>query len=124
MVDVVLGASATSSIGAHLVPQLVAAGRTVKAASRSGDYPESATVSAHKVDAADAEAVAALLQGAARVFVTIGVDYPKWPTVFPPIIDGVLAACKATKTPLIFCDNVFLIAGSNPSQMCCARLPY
>lgn len=50
----------------------------------------------------------ALLRGASRCFGTIGVEYTKWPALFPPIIDSLLAACKATRTPLIWSDNLYM----------------
>lgn len=80
----------------------------MQAASRRGDTPVRAGVSSNKVDASDVEALTALLRGAHRCFATIGVEYTKWPELFPPIIVSLLAACKATSTPLVWCDNLYM----------------
>lgn len=79
-----------------------------QAASRRGNTPVRAGVTSHKVDASDADALTELLRGADRCFGTIGVEYTKWPERFPPIIVGLLAACKATRTPLVWCDNLYM----------------
>jgi len=44
------------------------------------------------------------------------VDYTRWQELLPPIVDSVLAACRVHKTPLIFCDNLYMYGPEQVGQ--------
>ena len=57
--------------------------------------------------AANVEQLSAVCSGAERVFCCIGVEYTRWLEEWPPIFEGVLAACKSSGAALVWFDNMY-----------------
>jgi hypothetical protein len=86
-------------IGRELTALLLEEGETVRGVCRSGraDLPPGVEVVAG--DAADANASAALSAGARTIYCCIGLDYTRWPELWPPIVEGLLQAAAESGAP-------------------------
>ena len=104
-VSVVFGAN--GPVGQSLVERLCAAGRRVRAVHRSGDMAAPDGVEVVAADAAERSSAIAAAAGAEVVYACIGVDYTQWPALWPPIVDGLLAATEAAGARLVFADNLY-----------------
>ncbi len=102
---VVLGAG---QVGSEIARQLAAAGEPVAVATRAGRDVGIAGVSAVRVDATDPASVRAATEGADVAYFAVQPAYTRWPTDFPPLVDGVLAGLKGTGTRLVVVDNLYM----------------
>lgn len=61
-------------------------------------------------DLTDPEQTLVAIQGSAVAYLCVGLPYhyPIWRRDWPRIIDNVITACKKTRVPLIFFDNVYM----------------
>ena len=102
---VVLGAG---QVGTEIARQLAAAGEHVSIATRAGRDPGIAGVTPVRMDAADAASVRAATAGAAVAYFAVQPAYTKWPTDFPPLVDGVLGGLAGSGTRLVVVDNLYM----------------
>jgi nucleoside-diphosphate-sugar epimerase len=96
---------ATGAIGSAVVGELVRAGRSVRAVSRSGRAPKGAQSEA--ADAADPPQAAAAAAGASVVYHCANPPYTKWPELFPTLTRSILGAAESGGAKLVFADNLY-----------------
>lgn len=108
---VVFGAN--GAVGTALMGRLVARGDQVIGVCRSGrgDAPPGTRLVA--ADVADAGAAIEAARGATTLYSCVGVDYTRWPQLWPRIVDGLLAAAEHTGAPLVFADNLYSYGPQN-----------
>jgi nucleoside-diphosphate-sugar epimerase len=102
---VVLGAG---QVGTEIARQLAAAGEPVSIATRSGRDSGIAGVTPVRMDAADPASVRAATAGAEVAFFAVQPAYTKWPTGFPPLVDGVLGGLAGSGIRLVVVDNLYM----------------
>lgn len=102
---VVLGAG---QVGTEIARQLAAAGEPVSIATRSGLDPGIAGVTPVRMDATDPASVRAATAGAEVAYFAVQPAYTKWPTDFPPLVDGVLGGLAGSGTRLVVVDNLYM----------------
>jgi len=95
------------ALGRELAKQLLAAGKPVMIASRSGTTGIPRALAA-MCDASDPRQIRKLAAAAQTCFVTVGVDYTKFAQLWPPLIDGLIEGLTDTGVPLIFADNLYM----------------
>jgi nucleoside-diphosphate-sugar epimerase len=97
-------------VGLAVVSQLLAQGKQVRVASRSGarrGLPE--TVEVLRGDATHPEDTRRVCAGASHVYnCTNAPDYHRWPEQFPPLQRGVLAGAAAAGAKLIVIENLYM----------------
>ncbi|MFM7534220.1 MAG: NAD-dependent epimerase/dehydratase family protein [Acidimicrobiales bacterium] len=105
-VHVVVGAG---PVGVALSRVLVAEGRQVVVVSRSeaSAGPLPAGVERRRADAADAAAIAAAATGATAIYNCANPAYHRWPTDWPPIAAGLLAAAERHGAVLVTLSNLY-----------------
>jgi nucleoside-diphosphate-sugar epimerase len=89
-------------IGSRVAGMLAERGDRVSVVSRRGSGP--AGVAA---DAADAEAMARLAEGAAVIYNCVNPPYHRWPADWPPIAASVLAAAERSGAVLVTLSNLY-----------------
>ncbi|HEX5333817.1 MAG TPA: NAD-dependent epimerase/dehydratase family protein [Cellulomonas sp.] len=102
-------------IGSTLARQLADAGDEVLVLSRSGGTSAHQTagtladplVRHAAVDSADAAALTRAAQGADVLYNCVNPAYHRWPTLWPPIADAVLATAEATGAVLVTTGNLY-----------------
>jgi nucleoside-diphosphate-sugar epimerase len=102
---VVLGAG---QVGTEIARQLAAAGEHVSIATRSGRDPGIAAVTPVRMDATDPESVRAATAGAEVAYFAVQPAYTRWPTDFPPLVEGVLGGLAGRGTRLVVVDNLYM----------------
>lgn len=103
--DVVFGCN--GPVGVELMQRLHAQGRRVRGVCRSGRSEAPAGVEIVAGDLADAEAAKRLAAGAQTLFCCVGVDYTRWPRVWPALVHGLIEAAAASGARLVFADNLY-----------------
>jgi nucleoside-diphosphate-sugar epimerase len=97
-------------VGLAVVSELLAQGKQVRVASRSGarrGLPE--TVEVLRGDATNPDDTRRVCAGASHVYnCTNAPDYHRWPEQFPPLQRGVLAGAAATGAKLIVMENLYM----------------
>jgi nucleoside-diphosphate-sugar epimerase len=102
---VVVGAG---PVGRETAGQLAAEGRDVLLASRSGAGPELDGVRRVALDAADADALAAVSEGAAVIYNCVNPPaYHQWTTMWPPIAAALLEVARRTGAVLVTAANLY-----------------
>jgi nucleoside-diphosphate-sugar epimerase len=96
---------ATGAIGSAVVGELVRAGRSVRAVSRSGQAPKGAQGMA--AEAADPPQAAAAAAGASVLYHCAAPPYTKWPELFPALTRSILGAAESSGGKLVFADNLY-----------------
>ncbi|MDO5496182.1 MAG: NAD-dependent epimerase/dehydratase family protein, partial [bacterium] len=92
-------------IGSSLAAELAARGEDVAVATRSGTQLPG--VRAITLDAADAGALTAAAEGARTIYVCTNPPYHRWPTQWPPIVEAVIAAARATGAGVVMTGNLY-----------------
>jgi len=105
-IHVVFGAS--GPLGGAVVRELAAQGKRVRAVNRSGNATVPEGVEVVSGDATNPESTRRVCQGAAVVYHCMGAPYADWPTLFPPLMDGLIEGAAAAGAKLIFGDNLYL----------------
>jgi nucleoside-diphosphate-sugar epimerase len=100
--DLVIGAGV---IGSRVAGILAERGHQVSVISRRGSGPTGVTHLA--ADAADAEAMARLAEGAAVIYNCVNPAYHRWPADWPPIAASVLGAAERSGTVLVTLSNLY-----------------
>jgi nucleoside-diphosphate-sugar epimerase len=105
--NVVLG---SGPVGMAVMDELVARGRRVIVANRSGKVKETLPVgvTVSKVDALDPAQLAALCADADVVFQCAQPAYTEWPEKFPPFIAAVIEGISRTNARLVVADNLYM----------------
>jgi len=100
--DLVIGAGV---IGSRVARMLAEEGHHVSVVSRRGSGPAGVTHLA--ADAADAEAMARLADGAAVIYNCVNPAYHRWPTDWPPIAASLLGAAERSGAALVTLSNLY-----------------
>jgi len=102
--DVVVGAGGTGIATARL---LADADRRVRLITRRGSGPEHPGIERVAADAADADRLTALCEGATTLFNCAAPPYHTWPKAFPPLAGAVLASAERTGAGYVLLDNLY-----------------
>jgi nucleoside-diphosphate-sugar epimerase len=93
-------------VGATTAEELVARGHQVRVLSRSGGRSTDA-IEHRRVDAADADALAAAARGAVAVYNAVNPAYHRWATDWPPVATALLTAAERTGAVLVTMSNLY-----------------
>lgn len=107
---VVVGAG---QIGRPLVAALTAAGASVRWVSRRPPSQIPAGATHHALDASDGAALARVTEGVRAIFVAVNpaeYDARAWQRTLPPILEGVIAAARASRARLVVLENLYMYA--------------
>ena len=102
---VIFGAGPTGTAIARILAER---GDRVSVVTRSGRSVDVPGVESIAADVSDAAAVRSASAGATTAFFAAQPAYDRWPTGFPPIIDGLLGGLKGTGTCLAVVDNLYM----------------
>jgi nucleoside-diphosphate-sugar epimerase len=94
-------------VGREVVRRLHGQGHSVRGICRSEHAEVPPDVEVIAGDAADSVATATLSEGAQAVICCVGVDYTRWPELWPPIIHGLIEGCSRSGAKLVFADNLY-----------------
>lgn len=114
--NVVLG---TGPVGLAVMDELVARGRQVILVNRSGRVAETLPTGVKIVagDVTNPDFVAQVAAGADVVFHCAQPGYANWPTLFPPINDGILEGVARTTARLVVTDNLYMYGPTNGAPL-------
>ena len=100
----------TGPVGMSVVDELLARGKRVRLASRSGKARETlAGVEVVAADAADPASTRQACQGATHVYNCVNApDYHRWPEQFPPLQAGIIEGAAAAGARLIVMENLYM----------------
>jgi nucleoside-diphosphate-sugar epimerase len=101
---VVVGAG---PVGRETARLLAVEGHEVRLVSRAGAKPVDAGINGVAIDARDGQGLARVSAGADAIFMCAMAPYTKWPTDFPPIMDGVVAAAESVGARLVVLGNIY-----------------
>lgn len=101
---VVVGAGPVGRESARL---LAAEGNEVRLVSRRGTAPTHDGVRGIALDASDSNELARVSDGAQAIFMCAMAAYDRWPTDFPPIMDGVATAAARVGARLVVLGNIY-----------------
>ena len=106
----------TGPLGLAVMDVLVAQGKEVTLVNRSGTIGEATArgVNVVRADVTVPQEVTAVSRNAAVVYLCAMPPYTQWPTLFPPLVNGVLAGVAATNATLVYGDNLYMY-GPNPN---------
>lgn len=113
----------TGPVGRAVMSELLARGRRVRMVNRSGRAELPAGVEIVAGDASDPGVTRAICQGAAVVYNCTNPPYTAWPTLFPPLQQGVLAGAIAAGAKLVAIENVYMY-GPTAGRPLTEDLPY
>ena len=94
-------------VGATTADLLAAQGHRVRVLSRSGGTSTDA-VEHRRVDATDADALAAAADGAAALYNAVNPAYHRWATDWPPVATALLTAAERTGAVLVTMSNLYV----------------
>lgn len=109
---VVVGAGPVGRTTARL---LVEAGHTVTLVSRSGTALAECDATILALDASDGARLAAASQGVDAIIMCAMAPYHRWPTDFPPIMAGCIAAARAVGARIVLLGNVYAYGADAPA---------
>jgi nucleoside-diphosphate-sugar epimerase len=113
----------TGPVGMAILDELVAKGKNVRMANRSGkaDLPEG--VELVSGDASDPTFTRQASKGAAVVYQALNPPYDKWPELFPPLQDAVIKGAASAEAKLVSMENVYMY-GSTGGKPLTEDTPY
>jgi nucleoside-diphosphate-sugar epimerase len=82
-------------------------GHQVTVVTRSGSGPQDVGIELVPADAADAEAIAKIADGAAAIYNCANPPYHKWPAMWPPIARSLLGAAERSGAVLVTISNLY-----------------
>jgi nucleoside-diphosphate-sugar epimerase len=94
-------------VGTTTAELLAARGHRVRVLSRSGGTSTDA-VEHRRVDATDADALAAAADGAAALYNAVNPAYHRWATDWPPVATALLTAAERTGAVLVTMSNLYV----------------
>ncbi|MGY1590419.1 NAD-dependent epimerase/dehydratase family protein [Geodermatophilus sp. SYSU D00708] len=94
-------------VGTTTAELLAARGHRVRVLSRSGGT-STGTVEHRRVDATDADALAAAAQGADALYNAVNPAYHRWATDWPPVATALLTAAERTGAVLVTMANLYV----------------
>jgi nucleoside-diphosphate-sugar epimerase len=101
---VVVGAGAVGTATANLLAER---GEQVRMVSRRGGGPEHPAIERVAADAADADRLTALTEGAAALYNCANPLYHRWLTDWPPLASALLAAAERSGAVLAIVNNLY-----------------
>jgi nucleoside-diphosphate-sugar epimerase len=101
---VVVGAG---PVGRETARLLASEEHEVRLVSRGGAKPAGSAINGVALDARDGQGLARVSAGAEAIFMCAMAPYNKWPTDFPPIMDGVVAAAESIGARLVVLGNIY-----------------
>ncbi|WP_432931743.1 NAD-dependent epimerase/dehydratase family protein [Microbispora sp. CA-135349] len=101
---VIVGAG---QVGGGLAETLAERGHQVTLVTRSGSGPKRRGISPVAADAADADAVRRLTEGADALYNCANPRYHRWPLDWPPIAAALLAAAESSGAVLVTLGNLY-----------------
>ena len=103
---VVLG---TGQVGHAVARLLCARNADVRVANRSGTVPEEVRtdVKAVGADVSNPNAARRACEGASVVYFCLQPPYDEWADLFPPLLDGAIAAAEAADARFVMADNLY-----------------
>jgi nucleoside-diphosphate-sugar epimerase len=107
-IHVVLGAS--GGVGGAVTRELVKRGARVRAVTRSGGGDIPPGVERAAADVSNLEQARAVCADANVIYFCANPLYTRWPTDFPPLLEGAIAGAKASGAKLIVADNLYVYA--------------
>lgn len=113
----------TGPVGLATMDALLTDGATVRMVNRSGEAKLPDGVELVSGDASDPGFARQASQGAGVIYQALNPPYTKWPDLFPPLQDAVLAAAGATGAKLVSLENVYMY-GSPGGEPMHEALPY
>jgi nucleoside-diphosphate-sugar epimerase len=102
--SVVVGAGGT---GRALALLLAEDGEQVRLVTRSGSGPRHPGIELVAADAADADRLSHLTEGAATLYNSAMPPYDRWPTDWPPLAAGMLSAAERTGAGYVMLGNTY-----------------
>lgn len=105
---VVLGA--TGGVGQAITRILAEQGARVRAVNRGGHAIGQGSVEVVAADLANRESAVAACQDATVVYHCAGAPYDQWATLFPLMLDNILAAVSDVGAKLVYTDNCYMYA--------------
>ena len=106
----------TGPLGLAVMRELVARGKHVRMVNRRGQANVPPGVVVIQADASDAGSARKACKEANVVYNCAGADYTKWPELWPPIMDGIIAGAASVDAKLVFGDNLYMY-GPVPGPM-------
>ena len=97
----------TGQVGAALVLHLRSMGLEVRAVSRFRSEKLPSDIDWRHANAADAESATDAAKGATVIYQCLNAEYTRWPTLFPPLQQGVLSAAERNDAVLVSFENVY-----------------
>jgi nucleoside-diphosphate-sugar epimerase len=94
-------------VGTTTADLLAGRGHRVRVLSRSGGS-STETVEHRRVDATDADALAAAAHGAAALYNAVNPAYHRWVTDWPPVATALLTAAERTGAVLVTMSNLYV----------------
>jgi nucleoside-diphosphate-sugar epimerase len=101
---VVVGAG---PVGRETARLLAVEGHEVRLVSRTGKKSVHAGIESVTLDACDGQGLARVSMGADAIFMCAMAPYTRWPTDFPPIMSGVVAAAQSVRARLVVLGNIY-----------------
>ncbi len=111
----------TGPVGSALARLLAAGGEDVIAVNRSGREPNGVRVIAG--DAGDAEFATSVLRGADVAYQCLNPPYTKWPELFPPLQEAVVAGARANGAKVVSFENLYMYGPTGGAPLT-EDLPY
>ena len=97
----------TGPIGMAVTEELVARGKGVRTASRSGRVKAPEGVEVVGGDANDTTFTRVASEGASVVYFILNPPYHKWPEMFPPLQDAVIEGAASAGAKLVILENMY-----------------
>jgi nucleoside-diphosphate-sugar epimerase len=113
----------TGPVGRAVMQELLAKGTRVRMVNRSGKADVPAGVEVLVGDASDARVASKLMKNAEVVYNCTNVPYTRWPELFPPLQQGIMAGVKEAGAKLVAMENVYMY-GPTGGKPLTEDLPY
>ena len=104
-------------VGSGIALELADRGMPVTVVTRRGTAPSHPLITAAIGDAADADRLTALANGAATIFNCANPPYHRWPTDWPPMHAAVMTAAERSGAVVVMMDNLYGFGEGSPMPM-------
>ncbi|GCE25072.1 membrane protein [Dictyobacter alpinus] len=113
----------TGPVGRAVMQELLVKGKRIRMVNHSGKADIPVGVEILGGDASDAYVAIELSRGAEVIYNCTNVNYTKWPELFPPLQQGIMAGARATGARLVAMENVYMY-GPTGGKPLTEDLPY